>query len=77
MNKTYLCRMFREKTGSTINQYLIRRRVANVKRQLYNGREVHEVYPESGFTDYCNFIRTFTREVGVPPGRFYREGRWR
>lgn len=77
MNKTYLCRTFREKTGSTINQYLVRRRVANVKRQLYNGREVHEVYSESGFTDYCNFIRTFTKEVGVPPGRFYREGQWR
>ena len=77
MNKTYLCRVFKQKTGSTINQYLIRRRVANVKRQLYSGREVREVFPESGFTDYCNFISTFTREVGVPPGRFYREGRWR
>ena len=76
MNKTYLCRIFKQKTGSTINQYLIRRRVANVKRQLYNGREVREVFPESGFIDYCNFISTFTREVGVPPGRFYREGRW-
>ena len=77
INEKHLCRLFKQATGTTVNRYIIQRRVVEAKKLLYEGKSVKEVYQASGFNDYSNFIRTFKKLVGVPPGKFHKEGIWR
>ncbi len=65
-----LCRLFKRYTGTTVNKYIVARRVREAKRLLSAGHSVTETAYLSGFNDYANFIRTFKRHVGISPGKY-------
>lgn len=70
LDKYYLCHLFKKETGSTLFQYIIVKRVALAKQLLLQGKSVTEVCDASGFNDYSNFIRTFKKVSGIPPGKY-------
>lgn len=70
LSKSYLCRIFKQATGTTINRYLIARRISIAKRLLAQGRSVHEACELCGFGDYTHFIRTFGQAVGMSPKQY-------
>jgi AraC-like DNA-binding protein len=70
ISDTHLCRVFKAETGATIHQYLRMRRLSIAKQLLAKGCSVAETCEQSGFNDYANFIRTFTKTVGIPPKQF-------
>ena len=70
VNEDYLNKIFKNETGITLNSYIIFRRIAEAKKILYMGGSVKESCIGSGFNDYANFIRTFKKIEGVPPGAF-------
>lgn len=72
-NKYYLCKVFKEKTGITINSYITKCRIAYSKKLLLKGIPVTEVCYRSGFHDLSNFIRTFKKETGVPPKKYVND----
>lgn len=70
INSSYLSRKFKKETGSTIQNFILLKRVSLAKSYLAEGRNVQEACDLSGFCDYSNFIRTFTRLTGISPGRY-------
>lgn len=73
-NGAYLSRRFKEETGITIRQYLIYKRIILAKELLRQGCPLTEACTRSGFHDYSNFSRTFTRQTGCSPGHFQKHG---
>lgn len=68
VNESYLSGLFKEEYGITLANYLIIRKIAEAKKFLYMGVSVKEACFLSGFHDYSNFIRTFKKFEGHPPG---------
>ena len=70
-----LCAMFKQRLSTTVIKYLTGKRISYAKILLSQGKTVTETAFESGFNDYANFIRTFKKAVGVPPGKYREETR--
>ncbi len=70
MSPSYLCRIFKKATGTTINRYITARRITIAKALLDNGVSVTEVYERSGFSDYSNFYKAFQKSVGMSPKKY-------
>lgn len=70
MSQSYLCRIFKKATGTTVNKYITARRITIAKALLSEGRSVAEAYERSGFTDYSNFFKAFTKAVGISPKKY-------
>lgn len=70
LSKNHLCKVFRDQTGTTVNRYIVTRRIAEAKMLLAGGSSVTDACYGSGFNDLSHFIRTFHHAVGVTPGKF-------
>lgn len=70
LNSSYLSKIFKEITGTTINRYIVAKRVARAKALLSEGRSVAETCLLCGFGDYSNFLRSFTKIVGMTPKKY-------
>ena len=68
LNGTYISREFKKYTGLTLRSYILGERIAQSKSLLCEGKNVSEACFLAGFSDYSNFIRSFTKIVGVSPG---------
>ena len=70
LSESYICRIFKSATGTTINKYINARRISIAKSLLSSGVGVTEAYEKSGFTDYSNFFKAFTKAVGISPKKY-------
>ena len=70
MSTSYLCRIFKEATGSTINKYITAKRITLSKSLLDQGCSVSEACEACGFNDYSNYLRAFTKAVGISPKKY-------
>lgn len=70
LSESYICRIFKSATGTTINKYISARRISIAKSLLRDGASVTEAYEKSGFSDYSNFFKTFTKAVGISPKKY-------
>lgn len=70
LSSSYLSMIFKKETGTTIQKYITGQRIALAKRLLTEGHTVTETFMSCGFGDYSNFLKTFTRMVGVSPKKF-------
>ncbi|MNM90644.1 Bifunctional transcriptional activator/DNA repair enzyme AdaA [compost metagenome] len=70
LNGTYISRKFKDYTGLTLQQYLVDKRIALAKQYLTEGKSVTDTCYLSGFKNYSNFIRSFTKQTGISPGKF-------
>ncbi|CAH1224405.1 HTH-type transcriptional activator RhaR [Paenibacillus allorhizoplanae] len=75
MNRSYLCRLFKKHTGSTIHEHILFKRIARAKHLLREGSTVTDTCQLAGFNDYSNFIRTFKKAVGLPPRQYQSQQR--
>lgn len=68
-----LSRLFSKLTGSTFQDYLLRRRITEAQRLLANPRvSVTDVCFSVGFRDLSYFTRTFQKHVGHTPTAYRR-----
>lgn len=72
LNSTYISRQFKKHTGLTLRSYMLDRRVELAKSCLSEGLSLSEACYQSGFADYSNFIRSFTKIAGISPGKYAR-----
>ena len=70
LSDSYICRIFKQATGTTINKYITARRISIAKALLNEGSSVNEAFEKSGFGDYSNFFKAFTKAVGVSPKKY-------
>ena len=70
ISESYICRIFKSATGTTINKYMTARRISIAKSLLAEGVGVSEVCEKCGFSDYSNFLKAFTKSVGISPKKY-------
>ena len=67
ISKHHLNKVFRKATGTTVIDYLLRKRVATAQQLLVSGASAQEASLKSGFSDYSAFYRAYTRILGHSP----------
>ncbi|SCJ93008.1 Multiple antibiotic resistance protein marA [uncultured Eubacterium sp.] len=75
LGKYHLCKLFKDKTGTTINKYIVSCRIAKAKSLLSSGSSVTNACQESGFHDISHFVRTFHNAVGLSPGKYAQDNK--
>lgn len=70
LSESYICRIFKATTGTTINKYVTARRISIAKSLLSEGYSVMEACEKSGFPDYSVFFKAFTKAVGISPKKY-------
>lgn len=72
MSKYYFCRRFKEESGVTPMQYVVKKKVDASKYFLqYTGESIQMVAERFGFTDQSHYAKQFKRFTGMTP-RAYR-----
>ncbi|MBR5248096.1 MAG: helix-turn-helix transcriptional regulator [Lachnospiraceae bacterium] len=69
-NGQYLSRRFREFMGVPLQQYILHKRVDLARKYLEDGVTLSQVCMDSGFHDYANFSKLFTKYVGMAPKQY-------
>ncbi len=71
ISKYYLAHSFKDITGFTFKQYILLKRIAHAKNQLYfTDKSITDIAIESGFNSQSNFIRIFKKKEGITPLQF-------
>lgn len=70
LSESYICRIFKQATGTTINKYITARRISIAKAHLSEGDSVGDAFEKSGFGDYSSFFKAFTKAVGMSPKKY-------
>ncbi len=73
ISKPQLCRIFKNATGSTVQNYINAKRLINAKRMLSSGVPPTKVSTLAGFNDYSVFYRAFHKEYGTTPKQEYNK----
>lgn len=73
LNGSYISQQFKKYTGLTIRNYILDQKIHLAKSLLLEGKNVSEACILAGFSDYSNFIRSFTKLTGISPGKFKRQ----
>ena len=74
LSPNYFTRSFKQSTGFTPHQYVIRQRVEKAKQLLVEGQlAIADIALEVGFAHQSHLNRHFKRWVGVTPKAFIRE----
>jgi AraC-like DNA-binding protein len=72
-SETHLCVLFREAYGTTVGNYIRRRRIERAKALLAATHlPVKTVAHQSGFATYRTFLRNFRGLTGLSPRRYRR-----
>lgn len=71
MSPHYFCELFKQSTGLSPHQYVIRRKIELAKELLSDPRvRIIEASARTGFVDQSHFTKVFRRVVGVSPSRY-------
>ena len=73
LDRRYLSRRFKEETGLSIQEYLIRVRLEEAQRLLLRGCSVQEAAMLSGYEDVSNFSKMFKKHTGRTPASTVRK----
>jgi AraC family transcriptional regulator len=69
----HFTRGFRQSTGMTPHEWLLRQRIERAKSLLVNtSDQLTDVALNCGFADQSHFSRAFVRAIGVTPGKWRR-----
>lgn len=73
LSSSYVCTIFKNETGMTLNQYLTDYRIERAKKLLADPRnKISDISAAVGYSDGNYFGKTFKKMVGVSPSE-YRE----
>lgn len=72
IERTYLSKIFKEKTRETVREYIINIRLDKARAFLENGSNVSEAARLCGYRDVFNFSKMFKKKYGVPPKKYIK-----
>lgn len=70
VSRSSLCHQFRSHYNTSLWNYIVGKRLLYAQKLLSENKSVQEVCFQSGFTDYAHFIKTFSKNFGVSPGKY-------
>lgn len=70
ISKYYLSRQFKQFTGLSLYQYIMKKRLIVSRNLLCDGSSVMDACFQCGFNDYSNFLKAFKREFGKNPSEY-------
>lgn len=73
ISKSYLCKIFKSATGSTVQNYIRAKRLINAKNLLKSGMPPSKVAYYSGYTDYSSFFKAFYKQFGISPQKIHNK----
>jgi AraC family transcriptional regulator, transcriptional activator of pobA len=69
----HFCVLFKEATGQTFTDYLLTKRIASVKKALFDtDHGITEIAYAAGFHSLSYFNKAFRASTGMTPSRFRR-----
>lgn len=74
-SSNYVSLLFKRHTGLSLREYILDQKVECAKKLLAGGSSVSDACQTAGFYDYSNFIRTFKKRTGVPPGHYKKQNK--
>lgn len=69
VTKSHLHHLFTKYLKITPKRYIMAKRLAIARREIYMGAKVTEVFARCGFSDYSAFFRAYKNHFGVAPSR--------
>lgn len=67
IDKFYLCKIFKQNIGYTLNQYINYKRLLLVRERRSMGESLLEASVNAGFNNYSHFYRMCVKQTGSPP----------
>ncbi|MDJ0706243.1 MAG: AraC family transcriptional regulator [Leptolyngbyaceae cyanobacterium MO_188.B28] len=73
MSQYHFSRLFKQRMGITLHQYILQRRIERAKYLLKHSElSIADIALNVGFCDQSHLTRTFKRIVGLPPKKFLK-----
>lgn len=70
ISKYYAAHEFKERTGISVHQYILKKRLQRCADEIKTGKPVSRICTEYGFQDYSSFYRAFRKEYNVSPKEY-------
>jgi AraC family transcriptional regulator len=71
----HFSRCFKRSMGVGLHAYVLRRRIEHAKQlMVYSDLSLAQIASAVGFDSQSSFTARFSRDVGLTPGRFRKEG---
>jgi len=73
VSTSYLSHEFARFTNRSVYDFVLYRRVMLARQQMLGPNSLNDIAYQCGFNDYSNFLRSFTRIVGVSPSEYRKQ----
>ncbi len=73
MSKSVFCKLFKEISGKTFNDFLNYTRIANAQSMIKKNYKTSDVCSLCGYSDFSTFYRNFKAITGKSPKDYYKE----
>ena len=73
VSASWLAHEFTRFTHRSVYNYILYRRVTLARQQMLGNASLNNIAYQCGFSDYSNFLRTFTKMAGMSPSDYRRE----
>jgi AraC-like DNA-binding protein len=67
---SYLAHEFSRFTNRSVYDYVLYRRIILARQQMLGDLSLSDIAYQCGFNDYSNFLRSFTKVVGMSPSQY-------
>lgn len=67
ISKSQINRIFKKKTGSSLYQYVLAKRLITAKNMIVSGTSMVSACEKCGFSDYSSFYRSYIKRFGHSP----------
>ncbi len=70
---SWLSHEFARFTNRSVYDYVLYRRVMLARQQMLGDASLNDIAYQCGFNDYSNFLRSFSKEVGMSPSQYRKQ----
>ena len=70
---SYLSHAFVRFTNRSVYDYVLYRRVMLARQQMLGSASLNDIAYQCGFNDYSNFLRSFSKIVGMSPSQYRKQ----